>query len=110
MMKLVGEGHRDRRPYGEWGSAEKFRESRINLNTLKTLPTGCWVLRKNGLKSWVMFRYEKLQGFCYACGVIRHEQKDCREAVKMIAISKEIPLYGAKLSVPSAKPLSLLIK
>lgn len=42
--------------------------------------------------------------------MIGHEQKDCRVTPIMTAICKEIPLYGAKLSVPPAKPLSWIIK
>lgn len=57
-----------------------------------------------------MFRYEKLQGFCYGCGVIGHYKKGCRKSAIMTAICNEIPLYGAKLSVLLARSLSLLIK
>lgn len=110
MTKLVGEVLEIEDTMVNGVLLRCFMRARVNFNTLRPLPTGCWVPRKHGPKSWVMFLYEKLQGFCYTCGVIGHEQKDCREAVKTTAISKEIPLYGAKLSVPPAKPMSLLIK
>lgn len=42
--------------------------------------------------------------------IIGHEQKDCKHAAVMTAICNEIPLYGAKLSVPPAKPLKVLIR
>lgn len=94
IMKLVGEVLEIEDPMVKGVLLRSFMRVRVNLNSQKALPTGCWVPRKNQPKSWIMFRYEKLQGFCYGCGVLGHEQKDCQKEVVMTAICNEIPLYG----------------
>lgn len=110
IMKLVGEIMEVEDPLVNGVLLRSFMRARINFDIQNPLPTGCWVPRKNHPKTWIMFRYEKLQGFCYSCGVIGHEQKDCGRPQVMTAICKEIPLYGVKLSVPPAKALNTLLK
>lgn len=66
IMKLVGEIMEIENPLWEGVLTRSFMRVRINFNTLKPLPTGCWVPRKGKPKSWIMFRYEKLQGFCFS--------------------------------------------
>lgn len=110
IMKIVGDIMEVENPMVDGVLLRSFMRVRINFDIQKPLPTGCWVPRKNMPKSWIMFRYEKLQGFCYSCGVIGHEQKDCRKTPVMTAICKEIQLYGANLSAPPAKAINLLIK
>lgn len=63
MMRLVGEVVEIKDPMVNGVLLRSFMIARISFNTLKPLPTGCRVPRKNSPKSWVMFRYEKLQGF-----------------------------------------------
>lgn len=110
LMRMVGEILEVEEPMVDGVLVRSFMRARINFNTMKQLPTGCWVPRKNQPKTWVMFLYEKLQGYCYGCGTIGHEQKDCGKIPCTIAISKEILLYGARLSVPPAKPLSWIVR
>lgn len=86
-----------------------FIRVRVLINTQNPLSRGCWVPRKNP-RTWIMFLYEKLQGLCYNCEIIEHEQKAFKKPTIMIAISNEIPRYGAKLSIPLAKPLHLIIR
>lgn len=109
IMKLVGDLMEVEDPMVNGVLLRSFMRARVNFNIQNPLPTGCWIPRKNLPKSWIMFRYEKLQGFCYSCGVIGHEHKDCRKPQVMTAICNEIPLFGAKLSVPPAKALTTLI-
>lgn len=48
--------------------ARGFLQVRVVVNTLNPLVTGCWLPRENNDASWVEFRYERLQDFCYRCG------------------------------------------
>ncbi|KAB2620501.1 hypothetical protein D8674_040344 [Pyrus ussuriensis x Pyrus communis] len=52
-------------------------EQGINKDTLKPLTTGCWLPRDNNNETWIEFRYERLQDFCYRCGRIGHTNIEC---------------------------------
>lgn len=42
----------------------------------------CWgrLIRMGGLSpTWVEFKYERLPIFCYWCGMINHDEKDCKQ-------------------------------
>lgn len=85
-----------------------FIRVRVLVNILKPLLTGCWIPRVNKAKVWVVFKYEKLQGFCYNCGILGHEKMSCKRNKVMSVLCKEIPRYGANLGVMIAKPFSVL--
>lgn len=71
----------------DWRS---FIRARINVDLNKPLVDGMWVPWLNGGKSWVNVKYERLQNFCYNCGV-GHDQKNCSEekAMSMVREGKE---------------------
>lgn len=52
--------------------ARGFLRVRVVVNTLHPLVTGCWLSRGKDTDTWVEFRYERLQDFCYKCGRIDH--------------------------------------
>lgn len=56
----------------------------------------------------MVFRYERLQNLCFNCGIIGHEQNDCKKEKVMSVLVKETPLYDAKLSVAPSKSLATL--
>ncbi|KAJ1376438.1 Zinc finger, CCHC-type [Sesbania bispinosa] len=85
-----------------------FFRVRVMLNIKNPLPTGCWVPRRDLPRLWVMFRYERLQGFCYQCGVIGHDNKRCKKDLAMAAYDQTKPRYGPKLGVPPAKSLAAI--
>ncbi|XP_068305085.1 uncharacterized protein [Pyrus communis] len=57
--------------------ARGFLRVKVIVNTKKPLITGCWLPRDNNNETWVEFRYERLQDFCYRCGRIGHSNKEC---------------------------------
>ncbi|KAF7824037.1 TMV resistance protein N-like [Senna tora] len=59
---------------------------------------GFWVPRPNLPSIWVSVKFEKLNQFCYKCGVLGHDSKMCRnwECAKT---KDEKPLYGAWVGV-----------
>lgn len=81
---------------------------RVLVNVQKPLLTGCWIPRENLPRVWVVFKYEKLQGFCYNCGILGHEQMNCSRSKVMSVLCKEIPRYGPKLGVNATKPFWVL--
>ncbi|KAB2595159.1 hypothetical protein D8674_030609 [Pyrus ussuriensis x Pyrus communis] len=46
-------------------------------HTEKPLFRGCWIRRDLNRDTWVEFRYERLQDFCYQCGRIGHINTKC---------------------------------
>lgn len=87
-----------------------FVRASIRINVLIPLSTGCWIPRKDLPKVWVNIKYEKLQDMCFKCGVIGHDQRGCKEEKEMSSVRRDIPRYGAKLSVPPAKELGLIME
>ncbi|XP_048422913.1 uncharacterized protein LOC103963932 [Pyrus x bretschneideri] len=59
------------------GHARGFVRVRILVDTGKPLFKGCWIRREPNKETWVEFRYERLQDFCYKCGRIGHINTEC---------------------------------
>ncbi|KAM1185626.1 hypothetical protein ACFX2J_014711 [Malus domestica] len=57
--------------------ARGFLRVRILINAAKPLINGCWLSRENNRDTWVEFRYEILQDFCYRCGRLNHVNLEC---------------------------------
>ncbi|KAM2931996.1 hypothetical protein FF1_040127 [Malus domestica] len=57
--------------------ARGFLRAKVIVDTSKPLLTGCWLPRKQNQETWLEFRYERLQDFCYKCGRIGHTNMDC---------------------------------
>ncbi|XP_042969037.1 uncharacterized protein LOC122301714 [Carya illinoinensis] len=56
-----------------WGRCLRVRTT-IDLH--KPLLRGKW-MEFEGLRYWISFKYERLQGFCFHCGVLYHKGKIC---------------------------------
>lgn len=54
---------------------------RIERAAVDPLVPGFWVPRANRDKIWATIRYEKLNDFCYVCGIIDHVDKQCFEGI-----------------------------
>ncbi|KAM1611613.1 hypothetical protein ACFX1Z_000384 [Malus domestica] len=57
--------------------ARGFLRVRILITTVNPLCLGCWLRRGSNRDTWVEFRYERLQDFCYRCGRIDHINTEC---------------------------------
>ncbi|KAH7855480.1 hypothetical protein Vadar_025363 [Vaccinium darrowii] len=72
----------------EWGRYIRIRV-RIPLN--RPLRRGGYVMLGMGDKCWVDYKYERLPSFCFYCGFLDHETKDCNVRGKDVlkGIAKE---------------------
>lgn len=59
------------------------------------------VVFEDGKEGWVVFRYEKLPNFCYWCGLMNHDEKDCDCWIySKGTLAIEIQEFGAWLQAP----------
>ncbi|XP_075665169.1 uncharacterized protein At4g02000-like [Castanea sativa] len=54
-----------------------FMRVRVALPISKPLRRGSFIAGFDGEKNWVKFKYERLPMFCYYCGVLGHDIKNC---------------------------------
>ncbi|XP_030969817.1 uncharacterized protein LOC115990093 [Quercus lobata] len=55
-----------------------FLRIRVGINATRPLSRGRKVLIGNGKEVWVSFKYEKMPNFCYWCGMVSHDAKECK--------------------------------
>nr|POF16037.1 hypothetical protein CFP56_45026 [Quercus suber] len=58
----------------------RFLRIRVEIPLDKPFQWGGPVVRSKGDEVWVAFRYECLVGWCFACGRIGHDEKECSMA------------------------------
>ncbi|XP_009363711.2 uncharacterized protein LOC103953669 [Pyrus x bretschneideri] len=81
------------------GLARGFLRVRILVDTEKPLFKGCWIRRDTNKDTWVEFRYERLQDFCYRCGRIGHINTECTVEVT----GEGAVAYGEWLKAPPVR-------
>lgn len=86
-----------------------FLRARVYVNIEKPLITSFRVPRKDFPDTWIWIHYEKLQDYCYSCGLLGHSKKDCRKRMAMAPWNPDRPRYGPGLGVPPLKPVSSII-
>ena len=55
---------------------------RVSIDVSKPLCCGRLVCVGGSSKLWVTFKYERMPIFCYWCGLIDHDEKDCMEGAR----------------------------
>lgn len=100
LAEQVGEVFQDENPWVDGVLLCTFFRVRVNVNIQEPFVTGYWVPRKDLPKSWIFFRYERLQDFCYNYGLVGHGQRAYKNE-KLVAVNCNFtPRYDAKLGVP----------
>ncbi|KAJ1382959.1 Zinc finger, CCHC-type [Sesbania bispinosa] len=109
VAKLLGEVVSVENTLVEGHLLRPFMRVRVQVNIKKPLVTGFWLLRKDLPKKWIFIKYERLQGFCYNCGVIGHDNKKCSKEKEMAAFNQSKPRYGPNLGVPQARSIVAIV-
>ncbi|KAM2424619.1 hypothetical protein ACFX1W_022159 [Malus domestica] len=90
------------------GQARGFLRVRLLIETGKPLCNDCWIRRDHNRDTWVDFRYERLQDFCYRCGRIGHGNTKCTFQVP----GEGVAAYGEWTKAPPVQdvmePLRLI--
>ncbi|KAF7140564.1 hypothetical protein RHSIM_Rhsim06G0091800 [Rhododendron simsii] len=79
-----------------------FLRVRVEVNISQPLPKGFWMRRKNptGTDLWISYKYERLSDFCFACGRLGHENKNCKFVTREEGLSSG---YGPELRTGSIR-------
>ena len=85
-----------------WGRCLRVR---IAVDLHKLLLRGKWLM-SNDQKYWISFKYERLQSFCFHCGVLFHKGKSCSRPRYGIQAEEKQPQYGPWLR---AQPMNTSI-
>ncbi|QHO18034.1 uncharacterized protein DS421_10g317100 [Arachis hypogaea] len=103
MIGIVGEVED---PIKEGTLQRNFLRLRVAINITQPLQTGFWLNRGNKPKSWISFQYERLQdNYCFKCGIIGHEKRNCDKPQAMACWDPTKPKYGVELGTERARPL-----
>jgi len=66
--------------------------------------------RKDGKRTLMRLKYEKLYVFCSSCGRLGHDKKNCKEEEAKAIFNPLKPRYGPGIGVPLVKPIDIIIK
>lgn len=81
----------------------EFLRVKVMVDISVPLVEGFWISGPKSKKLWIRVRYEKLQDFCYKCGIVDHDFRDCVKERVMSIFSPDKPMYGSWMGVPLAK-------
>ncbi|XP_021729763.1 uncharacterized protein LOC110696718 [Chenopodium quinoa] len=56
---------------------DRSRRARILLDTTKPIRRIQKIRNKEGIDTYVQFKYERLPNLCFSCGILGHTEKDC---------------------------------
>lgn len=57
-----------------WGP---FLRIRVNIDITKPLVRGKMIQIEDSEAEWVVLKYERLPIFCYRCGILGHQDREC---------------------------------
>ncbi|KAF7815390.1 reverse transcriptase [Senna tora] len=97
-------------PFENGKISRTFVRVRVLMDIKRALSEGVMVKRPSRPISWVEFKYERLQQFCYHCGIIGHDYKQCKKDKELSQIHQGKNKFGAWLGTNSVKPLHKILE
>ena len=86
---------------GPEGDGGGFRRVRIEIDITQPLCRGRIISLEDGQKHWISFKYERLPHFCYWCGRLTHDDRDCERWIDSEgSLSTEDQQFGSWLRAP----------
>lgn len=92
--------HADSNNFG--GNWRGFSRIRVTLQLSEPLKRRMKLRLRDGNFQWVTFKYERLNTFCFCCGLIGHSEKFCRKAYEEGIEPKDYP-YGVWMRAGARK-------
>ncbi|XP_075651832.1 uncharacterized protein LOC142622271 [Castanea sativa] len=84
-----------------WGP---FLRMRVDIDITKPLMRGKMLQIENAKKGWIYFKYERLPTFCYRCGILGHQERECQSIRKgCISMDEENFQFGPWLRAVGPK-------
>lgn len=59
------------------GTWRQYVRIRVQLDVQKPLKRRMKIKREGGSWNWVNFKYERMENFCFVCGIIGHTEREC---------------------------------
>ncbi|XP_019197295.1 PREDICTED: uncharacterized protein LOC109191165 [Ipomoea nil] len=81
-------------PFNFGGSWRSYYRMRVKLAVDTPLKRRMKLCRKDGSTQWLTFRYERLNAFCFCCGLLGHIDKFCKKVYEE-GIEPECFPYGS---------------
>ena len=75
---------------------------RVSIDVRKPLKRRMKLKKKGGEWIWIDFKYERLNIFCFICGLLEHTEKQCLKLYDCPS-SEILRVYGHLLKAPSRR-------
>ncbi|KAI9089723.1 hypothetical protein K1719_029016 [Acacia pycnantha] len=82
-----------------------FVRTGVKVNIREPLLTGFWVPRPQRKPIWVSIRYERLLNYCYDCGCVGNEARNCKFLLDNAEVEETVVRYGNGLGIPHVKTI-----
>lgn len=89
------------------GGWKSYLRIRVSIDVRLPLKRKMKMKKRDGSYFWVSFKYERLDTFCYFCGILGHAMQFCRKAYE-VKIPPEDLLYGAWLRAKPRTPTNMI--